>query len=173
MAKRTTTKGQKKTCQQTNFLHHLSRNRPTILTECVVLFCELLFVLFSPFICIVCHSSTYGFWLSLWYLQTFLSHFELLLKNHGPELDQTWMWYDLGWSSSKLCPVTLPYIQDGCGCFWLVENGNMLKIFFLRTTWWNETFNTQRPCGVVSFHNGVHWLRQVSKIATSDNNATW
>ena len=62
MVKRTTTKGQKKTCQQTNFLHHFSRNGPTMLTECVVLFCELLFVLFFSF-----HLYCLSF-LNLWFL---------------------------------------------------------------------------------------------------------
>ena len=31
---------------------------------------------------------------------------------------------------------------------------------------------TKRPC-VVSFHNGVHWFRQVSTMATMADNATW
>jgi hypothetical protein len=37
-----------------------------------VLFCRSLFVLLSFDHCIVCTSSIYGFWLSLWYLQAIL-----------------------------------------------------------------------------------------------------
>jgi len=53
----------------------------------------------SYFLCssgyyLVCPSPS-GFWLSLWYFQNVLSHFDLLLKNHCSELDQTWMWYAL------------------------------------------------------------------------------
>ena len=36
-----------------------------------IMFCWSLFVLF--FYCVGCSSSIYGFWLSLWYFQTFLS----------------------------------------------------------------------------------------------------
>jgi hypothetical protein len=36
------------------------------------------------------------------------------LWNHWTKLNQTWQWWSLGGSLSKLCPTAPPYIQDGC-----------------------------------------------------------
>ena len=46
----------------------------------ICMFCRSLFVLlyFSFGHCVVCSSSIYGFWLLLWYLQTFLTIFDIL-----------------------------------------------------------------------------------------------
>jgi len=58
-------------CVSCNFFYMaiLMVNVARSLVFCVM-FCRSLFYLFGH--CIVCSSSIYGFWLPIWYLQTFL-----------------------------------------------------------------------------------------------------
>jgi len=55
---------------------------------------------------------------------TYYVQVDILFKNHWAKLDQTRMWYFLEGPLSKLCAVTLSYIQDACYSFWLVERNH-------------------------------------------------
>ena len=59
-------------------------------------------------------------------------------------------------------PVTLLYIHDGCHGFGVVV---ILKIFFIRTTGWNETKFDPISYWMVSFKKCVFWPCKSFKIA--------
>jgi hypothetical protein len=59
------------------------------------------------------------------------SHFDLLLKNHWTKLNRTWMWHSLDGPLPKVCSLILPYIQDGCHGFRLVEKFEIFEELLL------------------------------------------
>jgi hypothetical protein len=89
----------------------------------------------------VCCSSSVNF-----------SHFDLLLKNHWALLCQSLMRYSLDFPFSKLCPVTLPYIQDGCNGFWLVEKLEIFEnlLLYNHSMEWNQIWSNFSSSGPLS-----------------------
>jgi len=145
--------------QQMNVLQHFSRSSPTILTECALIFCGLLFVLLFFFHLAIVLSVLLRLTVSDYLFGIFKLSFPFWSSSRKP-LFRIGLNLDvirLRSSSSKLYAVTLHYIQDGCYGFWLLENWNTLKILMK----WNHIWS-KSSC-VVSFHNGVRWFRQGSK----------
>jgi len=58
-----------------------------------------------------------------------------LSRTTVPNVCQTWMWYSLDAPLPILCLVTLPYTQDGCHCFGLVEKFDIFENIVLQNHW--------------------------------------
>ena len=56
----------------------------------------------------------------------------------------------------KLCRMTLPVFQDNNHDFWLIEKKKFLKVFFFRTTGWNEIKVGSNSSWVITFHICQH-----------------
>ena len=103
-----------------------------------------------------------------------ISHFNLLLRNHWANCNQTLVEWSLGGPPWKLCPVIPTSNQDGRQAKNKNKRGwNLKKIFSSETTkpistklCWNDPW-------VVPFHNCVRHFRPPTKmVATAEFNLT-
>jgi hypothetical protein len=78
------------------------------------------FCTFSFGHCVVCSSSIYGFWLSLWYLQsrlpqeTFVKGWVFLLTRNLLNASWIWTWYELVWESLQQILKNCWWKMDVC-----------------------------------------------------------
>ena len=103
-----------------------------------------------------------------------ISHFNLLLRNHWANCNQTLVEWSLDGPLSKLCPVILTSNQDGRQAKNRKKGGwNLKKIFSSETTepistklYWNDPW-------VVPFQNYVwHFIPPTKMAATAELNLT-
>ena len=93
--------------------------RSSVLYVCFVDRC-LSFCTFSFGHCVVCSSSIYGFWLSLWYLQTrlpqesFVKGWVFLLTRNLLNASWIWTWYELVWESLQQLLKNCWWKMDVC-----------------------------------------------------------
>jgi hypothetical protein len=112
--------------------------RSLVLYACFVYSCP--FVLFH---CVVCSSSIYGFWLPLWYLQTFLTYYFMTVRT---------VWYILFF-------ILWQFERCGIFCVSLYDSSNSVVYYFIhfltvRAVWYiliSMLWQFER-CGIFCFY---------------------
>ena len=113
------------------------------------LFCRSLFVLFSFSFdhCLICLSSLYRFWLSLWYLQIFRTNtnWSIICFNFLPEQ----VWFLSGWCYTiSIYQITMVFSASYRFCVCFITDKTFTRLDYE----WHDWFSDSTMCNMTGFY---------------------